>query len=81
MAHYATPVATPCSGRDPQELEGLRQAAVAQLTEALREDEEQRRRRRALWPHTPTGDLDPRAAMTRLATLFPALRDAAGVKP
>jgi hypothetical protein len=66
---------------DASEREELRQLAIAQLAEACREGREQRRRRLDMWPHTPTGDLDPRAAMTRLASLFPTLRDAAGVKP
>jgi hypothetical protein len=66
---------------DAHELEELRQLASVQLDEARREGEEQQRRRLEMWPHTPTGDLDPRAAMTRLASLFPTLRDAAGVKP
>ena len=66
---------------DARELEALHQLAEAQLAEAFRDAEEQQRRRRELWPHTPTGDLDPRAAMTRLASLFPTLRGAAGVKP
>jgi hypothetical protein len=66
---------------DAHELEELRQLATTQLEEGRREGVGQRRRRLEMWPHTPTGDLDPDAAMTRLASLFPSLRDAAGVKP
>lgn len=66
---------------DAKEMEDLRRIAVTELAAARREGEEEQRRRREQWPHTSTGDLDATAAMTRLAKLFPTLRDAAGVKP
>lgn len=42
---------------------------------------EETREREALWPKTAQGDVDTKAAMTRLVRLFPTLRDAEGVDP
>ena len=58
-----------------------RDKVLQDFAEELRAVSELKKRRSAAWPHTTTGDLDSRAAMTRLACLFPTLGDAAGVHP
>jgi len=58
-----------------------RASVLEQFAEELRAANEVKKRRFAAWPHTTTGDLDARAAMTRLACSFPTLGDAAGLRP